>query len=115
MERNRYLHKNRTLIDESEGDDPTTGVVNLFDVAMVLAVSLMVAMVTFMNMTDFFTEEAFTVIKNPGQENMEIIRKEGEKIEKFKASDVSSGQEGRGRRVGTAYELETGEIIYIPE
>ena len=59
-----------------EDSDPLSVVVNLFDVAMVFAVALMVAMVMHMNMTEVFTQEDFTV-KNPGKENMEIIMKEG--------------------------------------
>ena len=63
-----------------EDSDPLSVVVNLFDVAMVFAVALMVAMVMHMNMTEVFTQEDFTVVKNPGKENMEIIMKEGNKI-----------------------------------
>ena len=74
-----------TLLTEDDGD-PLSVVVNLFDVAMVFAVALMVAMVMNMNMTEIFSGEDFTMVKNPGREDMEIIRKEGKKIEKYKAS-----------------------------
>lgn len=103
------------VMSHDEDDDPISSVANLFDVAMVFAFSLMIAMVTFMNMTDMLFEDSVTIVKNPGQENMEIIRKDGQKIERFTAQDVSGGSEGSGRRVGVAYELENGEIIYIPE
>ena len=71
-----------------EDSDPLSVVVNLFDVAMVFAVALMVAMVMHMNMTEVFTQEDFTVVKNPGKENMEIIMKEGNKINKYTNSRV---------------------------
>ena len=45
---------------------------------------------------------------------MEIIIKKENKITKYKAADNTEGT-GKGRRVGIAYELENGEIIYIPE
>ncbi len=89
---------------------------NLFDVAMVFAVALMVALVTRYSMTEMFSREDFTIVKNPGKENMEIITKEGEKINRYTPSenqDEASGK--RGKRVGIAYELENGEIIYVPE
>jgi hypothetical protein len=89
-------------------------VVNLFDVAMVFAVSLMVAMVMNMNMGEFFSREDFTIVKNPGKDNMEIITKEGGKIHKYTPSDEQSSGK-KGKRVGVAYELENGEIIYVPE
>ena len=37
--------------------DPLEGMVNLFDVAMVFAMALMVAVVSHMHMTEMFTEE----------------------------------------------------------
>ena len=97
-----------------EDSDPLSVVVNLFDVAMVFAVALMVAMVMHMNMTEVFTQEDFTVVKNPGKENMEIIMKEGNKINKYTPSE-QQGSDAKGKRVGIAYELENGEIIYVPE
>lgn len=93
-------------------DDPLSGMANLFDLAMVFAVALMVAMVSFFKMTDFLTKENVTIIKNPGKKNMEIIIKKGKKIEKYKSSGKKG--KGRGKKVGVAYELENGEIIYVP-
>ncbi len=99
---------------KEEDTDPLSVVVNLFDVAMVFAVALMVAMVMHMGMTEVFGKEDFTIVKNPGTDNMEIISKEGEKINIYTPSeDQSTGK--KGRKVGIAYELENGEIIYVPE
>jgi hypothetical protein len=99
-----------------EGDtDPLSVIVNLFDVAMVFAVALMVAMVMNMNMTEVFTKEDYTIVKNPGKENMEIIMKEGGKINRYTPSAEQNSTQQKGRRVGIAYELENGEIIYVPE
>ncbi|MBD5307660.1 MAG: DUF2149 domain-containing protein [Bacteroides sp.] len=105
------------LLDEDETDDnPMSMLTNLFDVAMVFAVALMVAFVAHFNMNEFFTDEDFTIVKNPGTDNMEIITKEGDKIRKYTPADNDSPTSGsRGRRVGTAYQLENGEIIYVPE
>ena len=106
----------RRLLQNSDDNDPMSVVGNLFDVAKVFAVALMVALVTRFNMTEMFSEEDFTIVKNPGKENMEIITKEGQKINRYtpdENQDAASGN--RGRRVGIAYELENGEIIYVPE
>ncbi len=100
---------------KEEDTDPLSVVVNLFDVAMVFAVALMVAMVMHMNMGDFFTQEDFTIVKNPGKENMEIITKEGNKINKYTPSEEQNPSGKKGKKVGSAYELENGEIIYVPE
>ena len=73
----------RNLLKSGDEIDPMSVVGNLFDVAMVFAVALMVALVTRFNMTEMFSKEDFTIVKNPGKENMEIITKEGEKINRY--------------------------------
>ena len=88
--------KSRRLLGGDEENDPMSVVGNLFDVAMVFAVALMVALVTRYNMTEMLSPEDFTMVKNPPSEDQS-----------------KSGQ--RGKRVGIAYELENGEIIYVPE
>ncbi len=105
-----------SILKRQEDTDPLSVVVNLFDVAMVFAVALMVAMVMNMNMTEVFTDKDFTIVKNPGKENMEIITKEGKKINRYVPSENQDSQSNqKGRKVGVAYELENGEIIYVPE
>ena len=76
MKRNKLLHSD-------DNADPMGTMTNLFDVAMVFAVALMVALVTRFNMTEMFSQEDFTMVKNPGKENMEIITKEGQEIKKY--------------------------------
>jgi hypothetical protein len=111
------LKRRNKLIQKSvEEDDPMSVVSNLFDVAMVFAVALMVALVTRYNMTEMFSQEDFTMVKNPGKDNMEIITKEGQEINRYTPSEDQSHTDGaKGKRVGVAYELEDGKIIYVPE
>lgn len=111
MSRKRRINN---ILKEEDGD-PLSVIVNLFDVAMVFAVALMVAMVMHLNMTEVFTQEDYTMVKNPGKENMEIITREGGKINKYTPSEEQSTTRKRGKRVGVAYELENGEVIYVPE
>ncbi len=105
----------RSLLRKNEDMDPMSVVGNLFDVAMVFALALMVALVSRYNMTEMFSQEDFTMVKNPGKENMEIITKEGQKINRYTPSEDQSSNDKRGKRIGIAYELENGEIIYVPE
>ena len=101
---------------QGEDTDPLTVVVNLFDVAMVFAVALMVAMVMNMNMTEIFTQEDFSIVKNPGKDNMEIITRSGNKIERYTPSrEKSDKSSSRGRSVGVADEMEYGNVYYVPE
>ncbi len=107
--RNRY----DDAFSDDDAGDPMSGLVNLFDAAMVFAVALMVAFVIQSRMTEFLTAEDVTYVKNAGKPDMEIIVKKDNKVSRFK-SENSSGS-GKGERVGIAYRLESGEIIYVPE
>lgn len=109
------MKQKRRFLQDADDDDPMATVSNLFDVAMVFAVALMVALVTHFNMAEMLSNEDFTVVKNPGKENMEIIQKKGREIETYKASRQTQGEGTRGKRLGTAYQLEDGRIIYVPE
>ncbi len=107
--------RKNSFLNQQADDDPISSVANLFDVAMVFAVALMVALVTRFNISELFTQEDFTMVKNPGKDNMEIITKKGEEVLRYKSnSDTKSGGK-KGKRVGVAYELDNGEIIYVPE
>lgn len=111
----RHRRRNLQLLSDDDSD-PLSVVVNLFDVAMVFAVALMVAMVMHINMTEVFGKDDFTIVKNPGKENMEMIVKEGKEIKSYKASQQPATEgESLGKRVGTAYELSDGRIIYVPD
>ena len=105
----------RNLLRKEEDADPISVVSNLFDVAMVFAVALMVALVSRYNMTEVFSQEDYTMVKNPGKENMEIITKEGQKINRYTPSEDPQKSGKKGKKVGSAYELAKGEIIYVPE
>lgn len=110
----RKIRNNR--LAHADDDDAMSVVSNLFDVAMVFAVALMVALVTRFNMTEMFSKDDFTMVKNPGKDNMEIISKEGNKINRYTPSEDQSQRDGKkGKKVGIAYQLDNGEIIYVPE
>lgn len=99
------------LLDEDESINPALSLVNLVDVFLVLVAALLIAIAQ--NPMNPFLEENVTVIKNAGQPNMEMIIKNGEKVETYKSSgEIGSGE---GVKAGTAYKLSDGSIVYIPE
>lgn len=87
---------------------------SLFDIAMVFSVALMAAMVNYLNIGDLLFSEEFTIVKNPGQDNMEIVSKQGQEIRRYKAEGRGAA-EGNEKIIGTAYQLESGEIVYLPD
>ncbi|MBV8255996.1 MAG: DUF2149 domain-containing protein [Chitinophaga sp.] len=110
----KHNHR-RYAAREQEDVNPLHAVANLFDVSIVFAVALMVALVSRYKMTEMFSKEDFTVVKNPGKENMEIITRKGNTINKYTPTGKKEAASGNGKKVGTAYELENGEIVYIPD
>lgn len=106
----------RNLLRKEEDSDPMSVVSNLFDVAMVFAVALMVALVTRYNMTEMFSQEDFTMVKNPGKENMEIITKEGQKINRYTPSeDQDAKAERRVERWGLHTNWIMGKLFMCPK
>ncbi|MEI6243823.1 MAG: DUF2149 domain-containing protein [Acidobacteriota bacterium] len=98
------------LLDE----DPAAGLLNLFDVWIAFAVALLLALVGFMDVPELMDAKSnITVIKDPGGANMEIIQKQGYKVDHFRAT--SDKLQGEGQRLGTAYRLASGEVVYVPE
>jgi hypothetical protein len=107
------MRRRRIILDEEE-EDPLGGVANLFDAAMVFAVALLVALVLSYNVPELLDADASTtIVKNPGKPNMQVIIKEGQEIKVLNMTEQIAG--GQGVKMGTAYRLETGEVIYIPE
>lgn len=107
------MRRRERFIDEDD-DDPLSGVANLFDVAMVFAVALLVALVLSYNVPGMLDDTTdLTIVKNPGQPDMQIIVKEGKTISILNMTDEISG--GQGTKMGTAYRLANGEIIYVPD
>ncbi len=99
------------LLDEDESINPALSVINLVDVFLVLVAALLIAVAQ--NPMNPFLEENVTVIKNAGQPNMELVIKNGEKIETYKSSgEIGSGE---GTKAGIAYRMADGSIVYVPE
>lgn len=96
-----------------EDEDPLSGVANLFDVAMIFAVGLLVMMMMYVNMPELLTSQDVTIVKNPGQEDMQIIIKNETEIEVLNMTDESVTT--MGKLVASLYETEGGATVYVEE
>jgi len=108
----RYMKRRKASRQDRNGD-PLDGVINLFDVAIVLAVGFLLAALTGLGMTDVLTGKDMTVVTNPGTDEMQVIVKEGDTIERF---DVQAGEQvsGVGTLIGAFYRLSDGTTVYVP-
>ena len=95
-------------------NDPMSGVANLFDVGLVFIVGLLMALFGAYHMEDLLKEDSeVTITKMSANGDMEIIIKKGKKIEAMKVTKEKA--KGRGQRLGVAYRLEDGSMVYVPE
>jgi len=94
-------------------DDPMSSVANLFDVAMIFAIGLLVVALMHFGVEELITQTDITIVKNPGQENMQVIIKQGDDIEKLELTkeEVSTS----GRKFGTIYQTEGGGWVLVKE
>ena len=110
----KFMREVRDWRKELDSVDPMGGVANLFDTAMVFIAALLLALMTVFDARDIFSKDSnLTMVKKNDQGEMTIIKKQGRRIQAVKMTrDAASG---RGTRLGTAYRLEDGSIIYVPE
>lgn len=108
----RYMRRRRVGTADRNGD-PLDGIVNLWDVAIVLAVGFLVAALAAAGVTGLLTNKNMTIVTNPGTPEMQVIVKDGDTITKL---DMQSGQEvsGAGTLLGSFYKLADGTVVYVP-
>ena len=99
----------KRLLSSAE-EDPLTGVANLFDVGMVLIAALILALaVAWKNNVP----PANPSEKKQKDSVMKKLKTEGYKLDKYRPTDRELG--GEGQRLGTAYQLKNGDVVYVPE
>ncbi len=94
---------------DDRAGEPLDGLVNLFDLGIVLAVAFLLAALSSLNLTDALTAKsaqqatrpADAVIKEEDQQVREIELKPGEQVV------------GRGEPVGTVYRLSDGRTVIV--
>ncbi len=95
-------------------EDPLAGVANLFDIGLVFIVGLLLALFGTYHLEDLLVEDSnITITRQSADGSMEIIVKKGKKIEAMKVTKARA--KGKGQRLGTAYRLADGSMVYVPE
>ena len=108
----RYMRRRRIGTSDRNGD-PLDGVVNLFDIALVLAVGFLVAALSAAGISGLLTNRNMTIVTDPGTPQMQVIVKEGDQIQKL---DMANGAQvqGLGTLIGSFYKLADGTVVYVP-
>jgi hypothetical protein len=108
----RFMGRRRISRADKNGD-PLDGVVNLFDVAIVLSVAFLLAALAGVGLTDVLSSRDMTIVKNPGQSDMQVIVKKGDEVLQL---NLQPGQQtsGIGTLIGQFYKLSDGTTVYVP-
>jgi hypothetical protein len=104
--------RRRRLSHPIHEEDPMSMMGNLFDIALLIGIGLLIMALSSFGLNDLLTNEDTTIVKNPGTPNMEIVTRKGGKITHLKQTGAQT--EGPGTAVGTVYRLQTGEMIWVP-
>jgi hypothetical protein len=91
--------------------DPLDGLVNLFDLAIVLSVAFLLAALSSLKLTALLGQKNVTVVRNPGAPNQTLIVKRGEKLHVVHLGNQHVA--GHGVKVGSVYRLNDGRLIYV--
>jgi hypothetical protein len=108
MRRKRTVRK----WDELSEEDPGAGLLNLFDVWIAFAVALLLAMLSYSKVSNAVSEKNVDQQKSE-QKVAEDVNKKRLPLERYKASTAKLS--GEGERLGTAYRLKNGEVVYVPD
>ncbi len=113
----KYLNRKRKFIGrepELSDEDSLSGVANLFDVGLVFIVGLMFALMSVLHVLDLLSPETdITIVKQGKNNRMKIIEKKGREIKVRRLTKKQA--QGEGSRLGVAYRLDDGRVIYIPD
>lgn len=111
----RFVHRHRQGPGQPDHDeDPLAGIANLFDVSVAFIVALLIALFSlFASGRMLDPDSNVTLMKENDQGELEIITKRGPEITVQKVTDKSMS--GEGQRLGVAYRLANGQVVYVPE
>ena len=90
---------------EDRAGDPLDGLVNLFDLGIVLSVAFLLAALSSLHLSRAITRHG---LKAPAQA---IVIKPGEKVAPLPTPGARAI--GRGTPAGTVYRLQDGRLIYV--
>jgi hypothetical protein len=98
---------------DDRAGEPLDGLVNLFDVGIVLSVAFLLAALSSLNLTEAITGEKAKQSQSTAPPDAVIAPKD----DKVKQVQIKPGEKvvGRGEAIGTVYELSDGRTVIVRE
>jgi hypothetical protein len=103
----RVTPRARERIDRN--GDPLDGLVNMFDLGIVLAVAFLLAALQSVDLTELLTKQDVTIVRQTAS-GQTVVIKQGDKLKTVKLSNQRA--QGIGERVGSVYRLPDGRLVY---
>jgi hypothetical protein len=90
--------------------DPLDGLVNLFDLGIVLAVAFLLAALSSLQLSDLLTAKNLSVVRTVGRKSTVIV-KHGQRVQTINLAHRRVV--GQGQRIGSAYRLSDGRVVIV--
>ncbi|CAA9498601.1 MAG: hypothetical protein AVDCRST_MAG53-2270 [uncultured Solirubrobacteraceae bacterium] len=100
----------RAQLHSDRSGDPLDGLVNMFDIGLVLAVAFLLAALKSADLTELLTEKDVTVVRKTAA-GQTIVVKRGDQVRTLKLSDAEAS--GTGSRLGSVFRLADGRLVYV--
>jgi hypothetical protein len=99
---------------DDRAGDPLDGLVNLFDVGIVLSVAFLLAALSSLDLTSALTEQAKTERPRATPSQEAVVADRDQKVKPLK---LEPGERvvGRGKPLGTVYRLADGRTVIVRE
>ena len=110
----RRARRRGRFMDAMAEEDPLTLMPNLFDLSIVLAVAFLLTALGALGLRDLMnSRDDWTLVRRTAEGQTEVTSRRGKTVQVEKLTARKAG--GQGTRLGVAYELEGGEVIYVPD
>ncbi len=96
---------------EDRAGDPLDGLVNLFDLGIVLSVAFLLAALSSLDLTEALTGKAKTEAARPADA---VVAPKDQKVKQVQL-DPNEKVVGRGKPIGTVYQLSDGRTVVVRE
>jgi hypothetical protein len=92
------------------GGDPLDGLVNLFDLGIVLALAFLLAALSSLELSELLTRDDVTVVRDSGGAETVIV-KDDQQLKTIRLDGRTVA--GEGRRIGSVFQLEDGRTVFV--
>jgi hypothetical protein len=99
--------KGRSQLHTDRAGDPLDGLVNMFDLGIVLAVAFLIAALQAHNLTTVLTQPP-----KPTPAKHAITVKQNQQLERLKPGETQVPVTGGGK-LGAVYQLPNGQLVYV--